>query len=84
MTDDWAADEGLSREETLARFRALGPKETRGPGTRESVRPPQGVFSGRDTIVGSTAYEPVITIRAAVPAVMPGSVDTSKRVPVTA
>ena len=31
MDKDWVDDESLSRDETLARFRALGPEPTHGP-----------------------------------------------------
>ncbi len=31
MDKDWVDDESLTREETMARFRALSPESTRGP-----------------------------------------------------
>lgn len=31
MNQDWVEDDLLTREETMARFRALGPSATRGP-----------------------------------------------------
>lgn len=38
MVDDWVDDASLSREETLARFRALEPQATRGPGVESAER----------------------------------------------
>jgi hypothetical protein len=35
MTEDWVDDATLTREETLARFRALGPESTGGPAANE-------------------------------------------------
>lgn len=36
-TDDWVQDSSLSREETLRRFRALGPEPTIGPSSSRPV-----------------------------------------------
>lgn len=39
MAEDWVDDGSLSREETLARFRALGPQPTKGPDGSERGAP---------------------------------------------
>lgn len=58
MDKDWVDDESLSREETLARFRALGPEPTRGPALPAGaviVTTPESYGAGVITIVGGTA-----------------------------
>lgn len=43
---DWVDDESLSREETLARFRALGPQPSVGPIPHRTVRVPDDLWRG--------------------------------------
>jgi hypothetical protein len=56
MDQDWVEDESLTREETLARFRALGPTPTRGPlpGGAVIVTTPQSYGGGAITVVGGS------------------------------
>lgn len=52
MADDWLQDDEMPREETLARFEALGPESTRGP-AEVRVLPPAMVNGnlGTGTVV---------------------------------
>jgi hypothetical protein len=54
MDNDWVDDDSLSRDETMERFRALGPVPTRGPlpGGAVIMTPPQSYGAGAITRSG--------------------------------
>ncbi len=55
---DWVEDESMSREETLARFRALGPERTVGP------RDPAPLPGGARIITVIRSFNTAVTVPA--------------------